>query len=77
MFFNKLHTSPLTQTQLHPVYKGVVSSDQSGVIEYWTRPPHECKFPQNVNWEYKTDTDLCESARLILPAYVFQLMGRK
>nr|XP_005301043.1 peptidylprolyl isomerase domain and WD repeat-containing protein 1 isoform X2 [Chrysemys picta bellii] len=61
--FDKLHTSPLTQIRLNPTYKVVVSSDKSGMIEYWTGPPHEYKFPKNVNWEYKTDTDLYEFAK--------------
>ncbi|XP_036265670.1 peptidylprolyl isomerase domain and WD repeat-containing protein 1 isoform X4 [Pipistrellus kuhlii] len=61
--FDKLHTSPLTQIRLNPVYKAVVSSDKSGMMEYWTGPPHEYKFPKNVSWEYKTDTDLYEFAK--------------
>lgn len=40
-----------------------MSSDKSGMIEYWTGTPHEYKFPKNVNWEYKTDTDLYEFAK--------------
>lgn len=55
--------SPLTQIRLNSVYKVVVSSDKSGMIEYWTGTPHEYKFPKNVNWEYKTDTDLYEFAK--------------
>ncbi|NXX98471.1 PPWD1 protein, partial [Centropus bengalensis] len=61
--FDKLHTSSLTQIRLNPVYKAVVSADKSGMIEYWTGTPHEYKFPKNVNWEYKTDTDLYEFAK--------------
>ncbi|XP_014703990.2 peptidylprolyl isomerase domain and WD repeat-containing protein 1 [Equus asinus] len=61
--FDKLHTSPLTQIRLNPVYKAILSSDKSGMIEYWTGPPNEYKFPKNVNWEYKTDTDLYEFAK--------------
>ncbi|KAM4638191.1 peptidylprolyl isomerase domain and WD repeat-containing protein 1 isoform 2-T2 [Amazona ochrocephala] len=61
--FDKLHTSPLTQIRLNPVYKVVVSSDKSGMIEYWTGTPHDYRFPKNVNWEYKTDTDLYEFAK--------------
>ncbi|EPY80060.1 hypothetical protein CB1_000872006 [Camelus ferus] len=45
------------------IYDAIVSSDKSGMIEYWTGPPHEYKFPKNVNWEYKTDTDLYEFAK--------------
>lgn len=61
--FDKLHTSSLTQIRLNPVFKVVVSADKSGMIEYWTGTPHEYKFPKNVNWEYKTDTDLYEFAK--------------
>ncbi|XP_050185783.1 peptidylprolyl isomerase domain and WD repeat-containing protein 1 [Myiozetetes cayanensis] len=61
--FDKVHNSSLTQIRLNPVYKVVVSSGKSGMIEYWTGTPHEYKFPKNVNWEYKTDTDLYEFAK--------------
>ncbi|TRZ08244.1 hypothetical protein HGM15179_018862 [Zosterops borbonicus] len=56
--FYKLHMSLLTQICLNPVYKV-----KSRMIEYWTGTPHEYKFPKNVNWEYKTDTDLHEFAK--------------
>ncbi|XP_043919297.1 peptidylprolyl isomerase domain and WD repeat-containing protein 1 [Protopterus annectens] len=61
--FEKLHRSPLCQIRLNPAYKVVVSADKCGMIEYWTGPPHEYKFPKNVDWEYKTDTDLYEFAK--------------
>ncbi|ELW56954.1 Peptidylprolyl isomerase domain and WD repeat-containing protein 1 [Tupaia chinensis] len=59
-----VHRDAITHViQLNLVYKAVVYSDKSGMIEYWTRPPHEYKFPKNVNCEYKTDTDLYEFAK--------------
>ncbi|KAM6188178.1 LOW QUALITY PROTEIN: peptidylprolyl isomerase domain and WD repeat-containing protein 1-like [Sarcoramphus papa] len=61
--FDKFHISSLTQIRLNPIYKVVVSSAKSGMIECWTGTPHEYKFPKNVNWEYKTDTDLYEFAK--------------
>lgn len=33
------------------------------MLEYWTGLPSEFKFPKNVHWEYKTDTDLYEFAK--------------
>lgn len=61
--FEKLHKYPLCQIRLNPAYKVVVSADKYGMIEYWTGPPREYKFPKNVDWEYKTDTDLYEFAK--------------
>ncbi|XP_005997502.1 peptidylprolyl isomerase domain and WD repeat-containing protein 1 [Latimeria chalumnae] len=61
--FEKLHTSPLSQIRLNNTCKVVVSSDKSGMLEYWTGPPNDYKFPRNVDWEYKTDTDLYEFAK--------------
>lgn len=34
------------------------------MIEYWTGPKHDYEFPTTVQWEYKTDTDLYEFAKL-------------
>lgn len=33
------------------------------MLEYWTSLPTEFKFPKNVQWQYKTDTDLYEFAK--------------
>uniref|UniRef100_A0A2K5P9B1 peptidylprolyl isomerase n=1 Tax=Cebus imitator TaxID=2715852 RepID=A0A2K5P9B1_CEBIM len=48
---------------IYDVYKAVVASDKSGMIEYWTGPPLKYKFPKTVNWEYKTDSDSFEFAK--------------
>ncbi|XP_067890306.1 peptidylprolyl isomerase domain and WD repeat-containing protein 1 isoform X3 [Heterodontus francisci] len=61
--FEKLHSCSLTEINLNSVYKVVVSTDKSGMLEYWTGPPNEYRFPKNVEWEYKTDTDLYEFAK--------------
>ena len=50
--------------QYNSVFETVVSIDTSGMLEYWTGPKHECKFPKTVNWQYKTDTDLYELAKV-------------
>jgi len=42
----------------------VVSVDSSGMLEYWTGPRHEYLFPRTVSWQYKTDTDLYEFAKV-------------
>ena len=34
------------------------------MLEYWTGPKYDYKFPKNVQWEYKTDTDLYEFAKV-------------
>lgn len=61
--FDKMHSSPLTQIRLNPQFRVIVSADRSGMLEYWTSLPTEFKFPKNVQWQYKTDTDLYEFAK--------------
>uniref|UniRef100_H3D7J5 peptidylprolyl isomerase n=1 Tax=Tetraodon nigroviridis TaxID=99883 RepID=H3D7J5_TETNG len=55
--FDKMHSSPLSQIRLNPQFRVIVSADKAGMLEYWTGLPSEFKFPKNVHWEYKTDTD--------------------
>ncbi|KAF5881916.1 peptidylprolyl isomerase domain and WD repeat-containing protein 1 [Clarias magur] len=61
--FDKLHSTPLCQIRLNPRYRVIVSADRAGMLEYWTGLPSEFKFPRQVEWEYKTDTDLYEFAK--------------
>ena len=42
------------------MYDVVVSSDEAGMIEYWSGLKGDYKFPQNVDFKFKTDTDLFE-----------------
>ncbi|KAI7792990.1 peptidylprolyl isomerase domain and WD repeat-containing protein 1 [Triplophysa rosa] len=61
--FDKMHGAPLSQIRLNPKYRVIVSADKAGMLEYWTGLPSEFKFPRQVEWEYKTDTDLYEFAK--------------
>jgi peptidylprolyl isomerase domain and WD repeat-containing protein 1 len=49
--------------QYNSTYETAVSVDSSGMLEYWTGPKHDYKFPRNVDWEFKTDTDLYEFSK--------------
>lgn len=42
----------------------MVSADSGGMVEYWTGPKQDYKFPKNVSWQYKLDTDLYEFAKV-------------
>ena len=37
-----------------------ISADEAGIVEYWSGLKNDVQFPKNVNFEYKTDTDLFE-----------------
>lgn len=37
-----------------------ISVDEMGMIEYWSGTKTGFEFPVNIDWEYKTDTDLYE-----------------
>ncbi|XP_005110323.1 peptidylprolyl isomerase domain and WD repeat-containing protein 1 [Aplysia californica] len=54
----KLHVAPVVFIKYNPQLELVVSADSKSMIEYWTGPKHDYAFPRNVQWEYKTDTDL-------------------
>lgn len=43
----------------------IVSTDKSGMVEYWTGPNNDYKFPKNVGFESKMDTDLYEFVKVI------------
>uniref|UniRef100_UPI00358DE951 peptidylprolyl isomerase domain and WD repeat-containing protein 1-like n=1 Tax=Myxine glutinosa TaxID=7769 RepID=UPI00358DE951 len=60
---DKVHSHPLSLIRFNPIFKVVVSADRTGMLEYWTGPLHDFRFPGNVSWKYKTDTDLYEFAR--------------
>jgi len=54
----------------------VVSVDSGGMLEYWTGPKYEYQFPRTVSWEFKTDTDLYEFAKVrvsIVESSIFQI----
>ena len=41
-----------------------VSCDAAGMLECWSGPRGEYKHPKVLQWEYKTDTDLYEFAKV-------------
>ncbi|XP_063830865.1 peptidylprolyl isomerase domain and WD repeat-containing protein 1 [Ostrinia nubilalis] len=56
--FETLHQSTVATIKYNSVFETAVSVDKAGIVEYWTGPRHEFKFPKNVNFESKLDTDL-------------------
>ncbi|KAI8419749.1 hypothetical protein MSG28_008425 [Choristoneura fumiferana] len=56
--FETLHQSTVSTIKYNPVYETAVSVDKAGIVEYWTGPKHEYKFPKNVDFRSKLDTDL-------------------
>ncbi|KAL9951874.1 hypothetical protein ACROYT_G044613 [Oculina patagonica] len=55
-----LHTKPITFIKYNAVYDVAVSADEAGMVEYWSGIKHDLQFPKNIDFEYKTDTDLFE-----------------
>jgi len=47
-------------------YDVIVSVDRSAMLEYWGGVSHDYKFPSNLQFQYKTDTDLYEFAKVCL-----------
>jgi peptidylprolyl isomerase domain and WD repeat-containing protein 1 len=45
------------------VHDLVVSADEGGMMEYWTTGRNDYKFPRNVSFESKVETDLYEFAK--------------
>lgn len=44
----------------------MLSVDEMGMIEYWSGSKNNFEFPTNVDWEFKTDTDLYEFVKVFL-----------
>ena len=38
--------------------------DRNGMLEYWSGPRNEYKFPKTAAWDCKTDTDLYEFVKV-------------
>lgn len=52
--------------QYNAVYDIAVSADEAGIVEYWSGIKHDLQFPKNVDFEFKTDTDLFEFIMVIM-----------
>ncbi|KAK2587483.1 hypothetical protein KPH14_003187 [Odynerus spinipes] len=61
--FERLHTKPVVVMKYNPVYETCISVDKTGILEYWTGPKMEYKFPKCVKFDSKLDTDLYEFAK--------------
>ena len=46
------------------MFDTVVSGDTNYMIEYWAGPTGDYTFPSGVDFEFKTDTDLYEFAKV-------------
>jgi len=56
----KLHSRPVVLMTYVASKNIVISIDERGMVEYWSGAKTNYEFPQNIKWEYKTDTDLYE-----------------
>lgn len=53
----KLHTKPVSVIKYNVRFEVVVSVDRAGMLEYWTGPKNDYKFPSKiVSFESKLDT---------------------
>ena len=49
--------------QYNSIYETCISVDKAGILEYWTGPKLEYRFPKCVSFDSKLDTDLFEFAK--------------
>ncbi|XP_023222457.1 peptidylprolyl isomerase domain and WD repeat-containing protein 1-like [Centruroides sculpturatus] len=56
----KLHSAPVVLMKYNAAQEVAVSVDRKGIVEYWTGPKYDYRFPKNVSFESKLDTDLYE-----------------
>lgn len=61
--FDKLHMESVVVLKFNPIYDIAISVDMKGILEYWSGPKNDYKFPKNVNFESRLDTDLYEFFR--------------
>jgi len=61
--FLKLHTKPVVLIKYNVPLHTAVSTDEAGMLEYWTGPRHDYQYPRHVHFESKLDTDLFELAK--------------
>ncbi|RDD42208.1 Peptidylprolyl isomerase domain and WD repeat-containing protein 1 [Trichoplax sp. H2] len=53
-----LHSKPVTFIGYNSVFDVVISGDEAGMLEYWSGTSNDFKFPEILDFEFKTDTDL-------------------
>lgn len=57
-----LHESPVIIIEYNHIYDVAISIDLNGMIEYWSASDYT--FPTNLDFQFKTDTDLYEFAKV-------------
>jgi peptidylprolyl isomerase domain and WD repeat-containing protein 1 len=65
-----LHSAPVILIKYNEKYDAVISIDKKGIPEYWS--PTTLEHPQGLSFQYKTETDLFEFAKVI-PFYVIHI----
>lgn len=54
---DKMHTKPVCIMKYNLAFEVAVSVDRAGILEYWTGPKQDYKFPSKiVSFESKLDT---------------------
>lgn len=55
----KMHTKPISVIKYNVHFEVVVSVDRAGILEYWTGPKNDYKFPSKiVSFDSKLDTSM-------------------
>jgi len=55
-----IHRNPVAIVKFNQLCDSIISVDKIGMIEYWTGHKFDYKFPKNLHFESKLDTDLFE-----------------
>jgi len=58
-----IHMKSVTGIVFSPQLNIVISTDEGGMVEYWSGSSTDYKFPRNINFESKVETDLYEFAK--------------
>jgi len=58
-----IHSAPVTSILYSPGHNIAISTDEAGMVEYWSGADTDYKFPRNVDFESKVETDLYEFAK--------------
>ena len=56
-------------SKYNPIFDIAVSTDKTGMLEYWSGQMNEYQFPKNVDFATNMDTDLYEFAKVVIVLY--------
>lgn len=60
---DNIHMKPVSIILYCPAFDVVISTDQGGMVEYWSGYTNDYAFPRSVKFESKVETDLYEFAK--------------